>query len=96
MDAFSGMGVLALAFTLVILTFITLFYTISLNWALASITQIMGIFIPLDSAIVAFYFGNKNSNGLIDNENKRLNNENQKLLNEHKRFELAEKGITAP
>jgi hypothetical protein len=76
----------ALAFTLVIVTALTVFYAMAIGWALTDIVQIASIFVPFVAAAVAFYFGNKNSSDLISNEKKRLENETLKLEIEKKRI----------
>ena len=89
LEGLNGMGALALAFTLVIATFLMVAYAMSLTWPLADILQIAGIFVPFVASAVAFYLGNKNTGDLIDNEKQRINNEK-------KRLDLAEKGIKLP
>ena len=68
-----------IAFTLVIVLAITVFYAMSIGWVLADIVQVASIFAPFVAAAVAFYFGNKNSSDLINNEKKRLENEKLRL-----------------
>ncbi len=68
-----------IAFTLVIVLAITVFYAMSIGWILADIVQLSSIFAPFVAAAVAFYFGNKNSSDLINNDKKRLENETMRL-----------------
>ena len=51
---------------------ITVFYAMSIGWILADIVQLLSIFAPFVAAAVAFYFGQKNSSDLINNDKKRL------------------------
>ena len=52
-------GRVLIAFTPVIILAMTVFYAMSLKWALADIVQLSSIFAPFVAAAVAFYLATK-------------------------------------
>ena len=71
---------------LIVVTCIVTFYAMFLSWTLTDILGLLAFFGPMDTAAIAFYFGQKDEAKRIDLEARRINVEDKRIALEEQRL----------